>query len=294
MLKKMSDVILICLWSQFGVIGAVVDEKLVSVSVYEEESVTLHTDTKILKDERMYWRFRDKDKAILLIEIIQYKVTYYGFTDERFKDRLQISDTLTGDLTVKNMRIKHTGQYDAEIQTGTGTSKKRFNVTVKVCPRVDDAGSNGSFSVKEGESVTLHTDIQAQTDDLILWRFGDKNVLIAKCDMEDNKISYDDDDGRFRDRLKMNNQTGDLTITNIINLNTGVYKLKIISNRETKYKTFSVSVSGGGVVIQLWLQLAVLAVTGVASVAAVIVLCYDIKSRRDQQKRKQTTTTSDD
>ncbi|XP_073669611.1 uncharacterized protein [Paramisgurnus dabryanus] len=243
MLKKMSDVILICLCSLFGVFGAEVK----SVSVYEGDSVILHTDTEIQKDDKILWRLRDEDRAILLVEMIEYKVTYYGFKYERFKDRLQISDTLTGDLTIKNIRIKHTGLYDAEINTGTGTSHKRFNVTVKLCPRVDDAGSSGLFSVTEGESVTLLTDVQTQRDDLILWRFGDKSVLIAKCDMEDNTISYDDD-GRFSGRLKLNNQTGDLIITNIRTSNAGVYKLKISSNsRETKYKTFTVSVSGSAV-----------------------------------------------
>nr|XP_055073044.1 uncharacterized protein LOC129453006 [Misgurnus anguillicaudatus] len=240
MRNSVQGIILLLVYGVFG-------DEVKSVSVYEGEPVTLHTDTKMLKKDKILWRFEEKGSSILLVEMINYKITYDESTDERFRDRLQISDSQTGDLTIKNMRVKYSGLYEAEIQTGTGTSYKRFSVTVKESPRVTDAGASDvkSVSVKEGESVTLHTDVQTQRGDLIQWRFGDKNVLIAKGDMEDNKfLVYDDDDGKFSGRLKLD-ESGNLTITNIINTNAGVYKLKI-SSKETKYKTFSVSVSGGG------------------------------------------------
>ncbi|XP_056614679.1 uncharacterized protein LOC130429874 [Triplophysa dalaica] len=101
-------------------------------------------------------------------------------------------------------------------------------------------------SVTEGDSITLHTDVHTQRDDLILWRFGDDGVLIAKVDKEDNKSSIYDADGRFRDRLKLDPHTGSLIITNTKTTDTGLYKLKISTNRDTKSKTFSVSVSDGG------------------------------------------------
>ncbi|KAL0161332.1 hypothetical protein M9458_045057, partial [Cirrhinus mrigala] len=48
-------------------------------------------------------------------------------------------------------------------------------------------------------------------------------------------------DGRFRDRLKLDNQTGSLTITNITTEHTGLYKLQITGKRLSSI-TFNVSV----------------------------------------------------
>ncbi|XP_073718490.1 cell adhesion molecule CEACAM3-like [Misgurnus anguillicaudatus] len=226
-----------------GVIGAVNDE-VKPVSVMEGESVTLHTDTVIKNDDKIYWRFGETHATSRLVQMIEYKVTYEDSIDGRFRDRLQISDTQTGDLTIKNMRVKYSGLYEAEIDSDTGTSSKRFSVTVKESPRVTDAEASvvKSVSKMEGESVTLHTDVQTQRGDLIQWRFGDKNLLIAKGDMEDNKNAvYDDDNRGFSGRLKLD-ESGNLIITNIRTSNAGVYNLKI-SSKETKYKTFTVSVS---------------------------------------------------
>ncbi|KAI2646092.1 SLAM family member 5 [Labeo rohita] len=52
----------------------------------------------------------------------------------------------------------------------------------------------------------------------------------------------DGPDGRFRDRLKLDNQTGSLTITNITTKHAGDFKLEI-SGAKRSSKTFSVSVN---------------------------------------------------
>ncbi len=80
-------------------------------------------------------------------------------------------------------------------------------------------------SVLEGDSVTLNTGLTEMTDNLILWTFGNENTLIADA-LPDRFTVYDDVlDGRFRDRLKLDNQTGSLTITNTRTEHTGRYKL---------------------------------------------------------------------
>ncbi|XP_056127359.1 signaling lymphocytic activation molecule-like isoform X2 [Rhinichthys klamathensis goyatoka] len=59
--------------------------------------------------------------------------------------------------------------------------------------------------------------------------FGNENILIAEIDVKADRITvYDDYLGRFRDRLKLNNQTGSLTITNIRPEHAGHYKIKTI------------------------------------------------------------------
>uniref|UniRef100_A0A673MRC8 Immunoglobulin subtype domain-containing protein n=1 Tax=Sinocyclocheilus rhinocerous TaxID=307959 RepID=A0A673MRC8_9TELE len=80
-----------------------------------------------------------------------------------------------------------------------------------------------------GDSVTLHTDVtEIREDDDILWKFGAGKSQIAKIKKK-------------KDRLKLDNQTGSLTITNITTQHTGVYQLEIAGAKKAS-KTFSVSV----------------------------------------------------
>ncbi len=96
----------------------------------------------------------------------------------------------------------------------------------------------------EGDRTELNADVsELQRGALILWLFGPRDSLIAKADMENVSIK-DGVGGRFRDRLELDRQTGSLSITNTTNTDSGLYKLKIISSRETKYKRFRVTVCG--------------------------------------------------
>ncbi|XP_016117449.1 SLAM family member 5-like, partial [Sinocyclocheilus grahami] len=98
-----------------------------------------------------------------------------------------------------------------------------------------------SVSVLEGDSVTLNSGVTEMMDsDLILWRFGYNKTLIAEInEMTDSIIVYDDVlDERFRDRLKLDDQTGSLIITNTRTEHTGLYELKTNS----VIKNFSLTV----------------------------------------------------
>ncbi|XP_051977621.1 hepatocyte cell adhesion molecule-like isoform X2 [Xyrauchen texanus] len=96
----------------------------------------------------------------------------------------------------------------------------------------------------EGDSVTLHTDVtEIQREDQILWMFGPQDTRIAEIIKRFNSSSIDDDDdGRFKDKLQLDDQTGSLTIRNIRIEHSGLYKLQIISKKGTSYKRFSVTV----------------------------------------------------
>ncbi|XP_073718232.1 uncharacterized protein [Misgurnus anguillicaudatus] len=234
---------IIILFLVCGVFG----DEVKSVSVMAGDSVALQTDLiELQEDDVIWWRFGEGESKSLLAEIVKHKIWY---ARGRFRDKLQISGSQTGDLTIMNMKIKYSGLYEAEININTGTVYKRFFVTVSESPPVIKVGPSDvpSFTVMEGESVTLPCNVQTQRDDLILWRFGDERALIAEVDMEDNKISYIDADGRFKDKLMLNDQTGDLIITDSKTKHTGVYQLKISSNKQTTlYKTFSVIVREAG------------------------------------------------
>ncbi|XP_016420337.1 uncharacterized protein LOC107749705, partial [Sinocyclocheilus rhinocerous] len=100
-----------------------------------------------------------------------------------------------------------------------------------------------SVSVMEGDSVTLHTDVtQIHENDDIQWKFGAENTLIAEISRDAGIFStYDGPDERFRDRLKLDHQTGSLTITNTTTEHMGLYKLEI-SGVKLSSKKFNVSV----------------------------------------------------
>ncbi|XP_073717891.1 uncharacterized protein [Misgurnus anguillicaudatus] len=96
-------------------------------------------------------------------------------------------------------------------------------------------------SVLKGGSVTLHTDLtDIQSDDEIEWRFGPQEVTIAKSTKA--RINYFDE--RFRDRLTLNQKTGDLSIKDITNEQSGFYRLKTIKNGNLSSKKFYVIVIG--------------------------------------------------
>uniref|UniRef100_A0A672N1E3 Ig-like domain-containing protein n=1 Tax=Sinocyclocheilus grahami TaxID=75366 RepID=A0A672N1E3_SINGR len=113
-------------------------------------------------------------------------------------------------------------------------------------------------SVTEGDSVTLHTDTENIQQEEISWYFN--GIRIAEISGDLNKTCTDvqcyNGTERFRDRLKLDHQTGSLTIRNINTThsglyklqtnsssdNSGLYKLQITSSSDSLLQLFSVSV----------------------------------------------------
>ncbi|XP_048058173.1 uncharacterized protein LOC125275367 isoform X1 [Megalobrama amblycephala] len=198
MKKMFLKLVLLCLWRLDGVFGEV-------KRVKEGDSVTLNYDlTEMKDDDVIQWRFRNT----LIAEI---NVTADRFTvnddvpDGRFRDRLKL-DNQTGSLTITNTTMKHIGVYQQ-----TNNKSDNFHLAVTV-------------SVTEGDSVTLNPDLTGMEDgDHIMWRF--KETAIAVIIKRTDRFTVNDDvlDGRFRDRVKLDNQTGSLTITNITMKHAGEY-----------------------------------------------------------------------
>uniref|UniRef100_A0A8C1YPP7 Ig-like domain-containing protein n=1 Tax=Cyprinus carpio TaxID=7962 RepID=A0A8C1YPP7_CYPCA len=115
-------------------------------------------------------------------------------------------------------------------------------------PGVSDVHTDETMmiSVMEGDSVTLNTDVtELQKDDQILWSFrlDSSETRIAEIYKHIISIYDSGENERFRDRLKIDEQTGSLTITNINKLHSGLYKLQIISG-VIKHTSFSIAVYG--------------------------------------------------
>uniref|UniRef100_A0A8C2D1A0 Immunoglobulin domain-containing protein n=1 Tax=Cyprinus carpio TaxID=7962 RepID=A0A8C2D1A0_CYPCA len=199
----------------------VVDDDRDEVSLMERDSVTLHTGVKTNQQERMTWYFNDT--RIAQIRGDKSKICTDDQCKERFRDRLKL-DSQTGDLIITNTRTTDAGVFQLHA-VSKRIIQKIFIVTV-----IDVSGTEtdqtNTKSAMEGESVTLDPGLVKNPNDSMRWFFNDD--FIAEITGEQSDICTDEQcKERFRDRLKLNNQTGSLTITNINSTDAGLYKLQI-------------------------------------------------------------------
>ncbi len=106
-----------------------------------------------------------------------------------------------------------------------------------------DTDTVKSVSVKEGDSVTLKIVTETQTGEKIEWKFGTNRNLLARIKGNTSKI-FDGPDERFRDRLKLDHQTGSLTITNTRTTDSGLYEAEISRSSSDDKHRFNVTVYG--------------------------------------------------
>ncbi|XDV23984.1 hypothetical protein PO909_028307 [Leuciscus waleckii] len=237
-----------------------------TVPVMEGDSVTLHTDvTEIPKYHLIQWIF--ENIVISSIDKTSKVKAIKKHNTKPFLNKLEV-DHETGSLKIRSIRTEQCGIYILQMTSSTHTI---------LCA---DTDAVKSVSVMKEDSVTLHTDLTDIYDE-ILWMFEYEDSLIAAFNRIAQNVSIYDDvlDGRFRDRLKLDDQTGSLTITNTTTEHTGLYHLEIISSRHTLHKSFIVNVcrvhccGSTEAVIRL-------VVSAVVGVATVILLVYDIRSTR--------------
>ncbi|KAL0161260.1 hypothetical protein M9458_044985, partial [Cirrhinus mrigala] len=210
----------------------------VSVSVMEGDSVTLHTDVETKQQDDIKWYLGDKriaqisgDLSFICTDVKCNK------DNDRFRNRLKV-DHQTGSLTITNITKTDSGEYKLKI-ISSSDSEKIFSVSITDVPPTE------LYEKKEGESVTLDAGVIKHPNDVMTWYFND--TLIAEITGDQSTICTDDQcNKRFRDRLKLDHQTGSLTITNIRITDSGEYKLKINSSSTfsiTRVKRFSVSIT---------------------------------------------------
>lgn len=218
-----------------GVFGA----DVVVMSVMKGDDVTLPVAWRLKGDERLLWKFKDKDIAAINLDVIPSQTNY---PDERFTNRLFMNPK-TGSLTINNIRTEDSGEYQLKIKGIIDKNYhplKTFNVTVTGVSGADDV----TVSVMKGDSITLPINAsEIKGDEWLLWKF--ENAYIALIDLETSQPNYIDE--RFTNRLNLDLQTGSLTVNNITTKDTGEYQVKIKDRQETNYKpfkTFNVTVTG--------------------------------------------------
>ncbi|XP_039538585.1 uncharacterized protein LOC120486563 isoform X2 [Pimephales promelas] len=214
-------------------------EDVDSAFVLEGDSVILHTGVEINQQEKVRWYFNDIRIAEIIGDLRKICTDVQcNEGTERFRDRLKL-DKQTGSLTFTNIRNTDSGEYKLRIISNS-ISTREFILAVYDFPVVE-VDEIKRKSVMEGESVTLDTHAKT-TNDSMTWYFND--IPISEITGDQRKICTDDQcKERFRDRLKLDNETGSLTITHTTNTHSGLYKLQINSRRISIIRSFDVTVS---------------------------------------------------
>ncbi|XP_026054558.1 uncharacterized protein LOC113040420 isoform X2 [Carassius auratus] len=257
--------------------GLFAAETVETVTVIEGDSVTLYTNlAEIQNDDTILWLFGPKDSVISQITRKQDLTSFFVTDGVRFRDRLQVNQK-TGSLTIRNTRIRHMGQYKLSISRKNTTTKIFEVIVIGVAGETDGVKS---MSVMEGESIILRNDFsEVQRDDLIVWRFGDKGVLLAKFDVENNDTSLNNADEIFRDRLKLD-RNGSLTIEKTRTTDSGLYELQIRGRASSQRFLVSVSDSdpSPGLIAAI-----VVALVSAAVASSVVVYCCCKKKKVPQE-----------
>ncbi|XP_016349430.1 uncharacterized protein LOC107694283 [Sinocyclocheilus anshuiensis] len=201
---------------------------------------------------------------------------------KRFSETDMKLDHQTGSLTITNITTTDTGDYKRKVINSGSFSDKIFNVSVHGVSAAEWDEMKGK-SVKEGESVTLDPGVVKNLNS-VMWCFSD--IHIAEITGDQSKTCTDDQcRERFSDILKLDHQTGSLTITKTRTTDSGLYKLQINSS------SFSISrISTVLTVIDSSLSPG--AIAGVVVVAVVLLLIAAVFLYR-KAKRKNTRNNRD-
>ncbi|KAL1251726.1 hypothetical protein QQF64_019522, partial [Cirrhinus molitorella] len=99
-------------------------------------------------------------------------------------------------------------------------------------------------SVTEGDSVIFHTGVETNQHEDIKWYFSNNRIAqfsrFPSVFCTDVKCNADKVTESFRDRLKLDIQTGSLTNMNIRPSDSGIYELKIISSSSSSEQIFHI------------------------------------------------------
>ncbi|XP_016108711.1 uncharacterized protein [Sinocyclocheilus grahami] len=258
------------------------------VPVMEGEAVIFHTGVETNQQEDIKWYFSSTRIAQINGDLTKICTDVQcNSGTEIFRDRLQL-DNQTGSLTIRDIRTTDSGLYVLKIiGRSSSSSEKTFTVIVNSVP----AAERDEVKRNEGESVTLDSGEIRKPNDVMTWFFND--TPIAQITGDPNKSCTDvqckDGDERFRDRLRLDHQTGSLTITDTRTTDSGLYKLQIIIGNSssfsiTRVKRFNVTVFDSGLSSAAIAGIVVVFVLlAAAAVTAGLIYCRRMRYRRAPQ-----------
>ncbi|XP_042604847.1 CD48 antigen-like [Cyprinus carpio] len=253
--------VLFCLWHLIGVFGE-------SVSVVEGDSVHLHTYvTEIHENDDMQCKFGADHSLIAEISRAAGIFSTSYVLDERFRDRLnEIHEN--GSLTITNITSEHTGLYKVEI-TGLKLSSKTFSVSVYARLPIPVISSNSS-QCSSSSYCSLVCSVVNVGHVTLSWYKG--NSLLSSISVSDLSISLSLPlEVEYQDKNSyscvinnpISNQTQHLDITQLCHTCSEVH-IYCCGFTEAVIR---------------------LVVSALVGVATVVVLVYDIRSTREDEKQ---------
>uniref|UniRef100_A0A8C1FD20 Ig-like domain-containing protein n=2 Tax=Cyprinus carpio carpio TaxID=630221 RepID=A0A8C1FD20_CYPCA len=248
-----------------------VTDAVKSVSVLEGDSVTLNSGLTEIDGDVFQWVFINS--LIAHINVKADHITIFDYNDGRFRDRLKL-DKQTGSLTITDTRNAHSGLY--ELLTYREAKSWKFSLTVYASPPVPvisrDCSSSSSSSGSSKTKCSFLCSVVNVSHVTLSWYKG--NSLLSSISVSDLSISLSlpleveyQDKNSYSCVLNnpISNQTTHLDITQLC-------------------QPCSDSVYSCGST-EAVIRLVVTALVGVAAAAAVVLLVYDIRSRRAEQDR---------
>ncbi|XP_065099568.1 uncharacterized protein [Paramisgurnus dabryanus] len=275
----------LCLWSLSGVFSSEF------VSVTEGDPVTLSVSlTETQRKDGITWKFGHQETSIAKMK--DYKtIVYDERPDGRFKNRLYLNNQ-TGSLTITDIRTPHTGLY---IITTPSQEKplKIFNIIVYVplpIPVItrDSTQCSSSSSSSSSSICSLLCSVLNVRDLSLSWYKG--NSLLSIISVSDLNIRLSlpleveyQDTNTYRCVLNnpITNQTQHLNIKNLCQTCSDTTAVTGVTGVEVTGVTEEICCCCFGF-IEVVIQLVVSVLVGVAAVGFVV---YDIRSRRDEEKR---------
>ncbi|XP_057181187.1 SLAM family member 5-like isoform X2 [Triplophysa rosa] len=264
-----------CWWSLMAVFGSE------SVSVTEGESVTLHMNiTEQQRKDGISWKFGPTDNKSLIAEIKDGNnaIKLYAYRpDGRFRDRLKLDQT--GSLTITNTRITHSGLYQITTSNHEELLNKIFNITVytrlsvPVITRVSSQCSSSSVS-----NCSVLCSVMNVSHVSLSW-FNESRVH--------SSISVSDLNIRLSLPLEVEHQdtnTYRCVVNNPITNHTQHLNITQLCHKCSVFNICSYGFT------EAVIRLVVSALVGVAVVAVMI---SDVRSRRDEQKKRSDTQFND-
>ncbi|XP_056615553.1 uncharacterized protein LOC130430460 [Triplophysa dalaica] len=135
------------------------------------------------------------------------------------------SSIMISDFNTKlYLEVEHQDKNNYSCVLSSTHNNGNAHLNVSLLCQSCSGGKMKMMPVSEGESVTLPTNLKERQKDMQWFYYGKDNSFIGKH-FEGTTSCHKYDDGRFTNKLQVDNKTGSITINKISGINAGIFAL---------------------------------------------------------------------